>query len=210
MVISPWTSQTPPKRWAQQPGAPSLLLLPGSYLSASTTFHQKSDPDPWSKPPCSSNRQAPPGPFLISPWCQPPSPHHHSSRPVPPARHQGAFPKPDLLDTLPHATVQSFTWAPVPARCPLCTCSPPSWNGETVNRSLHLCPPALEGTLCHRLQGEASPGWPRTKAALSPSPAVTQCHCVALNAHHAVLPSHLWVLRVDRGSYLGIQPMFPL
>lgn len=149
VVISPWTSQTPPKRRAQQPGAPSLLPLPGSYLRASTTFHQKSDPDLWSRPPCSSNRQAPPRPFLISPWCQRPSPHHHSSRPVPPPRHQGAFPKPDLLDTMPHATVQSSTWAPVPARCPSCTCSPPSRNGETVNCSLHLCPPASEGTLCH-------------------------------------------------------------
>lgn len=58
------------------------------------------------------------------------------------------------------------------------------------------------------LQGEASPGWLRTKAAaaVSPSPAIAQCHCMALNAHHTVLPSHLWGLRADRASCWAANP----
>lgn len=103
LVIPPWMSQAPPK----QPGVPNLLLLLGSYLRESTTFHQKSDPDPWSRPPCSSNHQALQCPFSSAPALAPP-PHHQSSCLVPPY----AFPKPDL-EPLPHAMVKSSTLAGV-------------------------------------------------------------------------------------------------
>ena len=67
--------------------------------------------------------------------------------------------------------------------------SPPSplWEQGSVT---------LTCTLSSSLRGVASPGRPRTHAALSLSPVATRLHCTALTSHHPAAGSHLQALRL--------------
>lgn len=153
--------------------------------------------------------------FLVtSPWTSPnTSDRPASSLPLHPGRRRPASTSAPFLALLPDFKAPGpERWSshlpgpepglqplplPVPDGYPLSHTPPHSRNGETSNCSLQPGPRHPREQCVTSLRGEASPGWPRTKTVLSPSPDATQRHRKALEAHCAVLPSHHRGLRVD-------------